>query len=84
MSASTWLQTADADYEQPGDPRIKRLPQTPEELNEFDCVVLYDPDPTPGRSDFPQLLSDFVGKAGGGLVYIAGERMTQRPLRPPG
>ncbi len=77
LSASTWLQTADADYEQPGDPRIKRLPMTAEELNEFDCVVLYDPDPALWPSDFPQILSDFVAKSGGGLIYIAGERMTK-------
>ena len=28
-----------------GDPRLKRLPATVEELNDFDCIVLYDPDP---------------------------------------
>jgi hypothetical protein len=77
ISASTWLQTADADYEQPGDPRIKRLPATADELDEFDCIVLYDPDPNLWPDTFPQLLSDFVAKSGGGLIYIAGERNTK-------
>src|SRR3954469_5909518 len=77
VSASTWLQTADAQYEHPGNPPVKRLPRTREELNEFDCVVLYDPDPALWPQDYNELLTDFVAKAGGGLVYVAGERMTK-------
>jgi hypothetical protein len=77
VSASTWLQSATPDYEQPGNPIIKKLPQSQEELNDYDCVVLYDPDPNAWPQQFPQMLSDFVGKAGGGLVYIAGERWTK-------
>jgi hypothetical protein len=77
LSASTWLQTADAQYEHPGNPPIKRLPITADEMNEFDCVVLYDPDPSLWPANFPQLLADFVAKAGGGMVYVAGERMTK-------
>ena len=77
ISASTWLQTADADYEQPGTPRLKRLPETADELNDFDCIILYDPDPSLWPADYPQLLTDFVAKAGGGLVYVAGERNTK-------
>ena len=77
MSASTWLQSADADYEQPGDPRLKRLPETAEELGEYDCIILYDPDPALWPSQYTQLLSDFVAKEGGGLIYVAGERNTK-------
>ena len=63
LSASTWLQTADQQYEHPGSPPIKRLPITDEEMNEFDCIVLYDPDPALWAESFPQLLADFVAKA---------------------
>ncbi|HEY8750794.1 MAG TPA: hypothetical protein VIM11_22610 [Tepidisphaeraceae bacterium] len=77
LVASTWLQTADPNYEQPGQPSIKALPATMEELDEYDCVVLYDPDPTLWSSEFPQMLSDFVSQSGGGLIYIAGERNTK-------
>ena len=77
ISASTWLETADADYEQPGDPRIRRLPTTAEELNEYDCIILYDPDPALWPENYSELLTDFVTKAGGGLVYVAGERNTK-------
>src|SRR5256885_5130338 len=77
LSASTWLQTADKTYVQPGNPVLKRLPQTEDELNDFDCIILYDPDPALWPPEYTQLLSDFVGKAGGGLIYVAGERMTK-------
>jgi hypothetical protein len=77
ISASTWLQTADPSYEQPGDPRLQRLPETSEELNDYDCIILYDPDPSLWPANYPQLLQDFVAKAGGGLIFVAGERNTK-------
>ncbi|MGA2229377.1 MAG: VWA domain-containing protein [Tepidisphaeraceae bacterium] len=77
ISASTWLQSADANYDQPGDPSLKRLPETAEELNDYDCIVLYDPDPDVWPANYSQLLQDFVSKAGGGIVYVAGERNTK-------
>ncbi len=77
MQASTWLQTADANYVQPGDPVLKRLPYTQEELDDFDCIILYDPDPTLWPPQYPQMLINFVARAGGGLIYIAGERETK-------
>ena len=77
IDLSSWLQSADADYEQPGTSPIRRLPRTPAELNDYDCVVLYDPDPEGWPQNFPSMLEDFVGQAGGGLIYVAGERMTR-------
>ncbi len=77
ISASCWNQTADIDYEQPGDPPIRRLPETAEELNDYDCIVLYDPDTNLFPPDYSQLLSDFVARAGGGLIFVAGERNTK-------
>ena len=77
LSAGIWLQTAEKDYTQAGTPAIKRLPINSEELNDFDCVILYDPDPALWPEAFPQMLVDFVGKAGGGLIYVAGERFTK-------
>ncbi len=77
LSAGIWLETAEKDYAQPGTPGIKRLPINSEELNDYDCVILYDPDPSLWPDVFPQLLSEFVAKAGGGLIYVAGERFTK-------
>lgn len=77
IEVSTWLMTADTDYQHPGDVPIRRLPNTAEELGAYDCIVLYDPSPTGWPSHFPELMSDFVAKAGGGLIYIAGEQHTR-------
>lgn len=76
IEVSSWLMTADEDYEHLGDVPIRRLPVTQEELDDYDCVILYDPDPTAWPANFPELLTNFVSKAGGGLVYIAGEHQT--------
>ncbi|QDU11223.1 hypothetical protein V202x_46420 [Gimesia aquarii] len=76
INLSSWLMAADKTYEHPGDLPIRRLPVTQAELNDYDCVILYDPDPTQWPVNFPELLSNFVTKAGGGLVYIAGEMQT--------
>lgn len=76
IEVSTWLMAADADYEHPGNVPIQRLPQTQDELNEYDCVILYDPDPSRWSENFSDLLMHFVARAGGGLIYIAGEMQT--------
>jgi hypothetical protein len=78
IEVSTWNQAADEQYEHPGDNPINRLPITQEELDDYDCVVLYDPNPDAWPVNFPELLTNFVTKAGGGLVFIAGEMQTAR------
>jgi hypothetical protein len=76
MELSTWLMSADATYDHPGSVPIRRLPSTQEEMNQLDCVILYDPDPEKWPENFPELLTKFVVQAGGGLIYIAGEMQT--------
>ncbi|HVJ84188.1 MAG TPA: hypothetical protein VM452_01015 [Caulifigura sp.] len=78
IELSSWLMSADKDFEHPADLPIQRLPITQEELDEYDCVILYDPDPAGFPPNFGDLLTNFVTKAGGGLVYIAGELQTSR------
>jgi len=77
IELASWLQSADPDYEQPGDNPITRLPNTAEELDQFDCVILYDPDPDRLPPGFAERLVAFVARSGGGLVYIAGEFYTR-------
>ncbi len=77
IELSSWLQSADAKYEHQGNKPIRRLPVNREELEEYDCVIAYDPDPRGLPPNFQELLADFVGKAGGGLVYVAGEGATK-------
>jgi hypothetical protein len=78
IEVSSWLMAADKDFEHPADIPIQRLPITQDELDEYDCVILYDPDPAGFPPNFGELLTNFVTKAGGGLVYIAGELQTAR------
>lgn len=77
IELASWLQPAEAGYEHPGDNPIKRLPATREELDQFDCVIMYDPDPDRLPPGFAQLVVDFVARSGGGLVYISGEFYTK-------
>lgn len=76
IEMSSWLMAADDDYDHLGDVAIRRLPITQDELNDYDCVILYDPDPNGWPTNFSELLTQFVSQAGGGLVYIAGEQHT--------
>jgi len=74
---SSWIQTADKDYDHLGNEPIRRLPTTIKELNDnYDAVILFDPDPAGWPSGFGQMLVEFVGTYGGGLVFVAGERNT--------
>lgn len=77
MEFACWLQTAGQGYEQMGTRPIRRLPNTRQELEQYDVVVLFDPDMRALGTPWSELLSQFVGTAGGGLVYVAGEMHTR-------
>ena len=78
IEVSTWLMSADTSYEHPGDEPIQRLPTTQAEMNEFDCVILYDSNPALWPPPFSDMLMHFVAKTGGGFIYIAGEMQTSQ------
>lgn len=77
VELASWLQFADDLYEQKGNRTIQGLPRTLEQLEEYDCVILYDPDFGELPVGFARLLMEFVGQKAGGLIYIAGETSTQ-------
>lgn len=55
---------------------INKLPADPTELAEYDLIIFGDVDPkffSPGQLE---QIEEFVSKAGGGLLAIAGERFT--------
>ncbi|MFT5523083.1 MAG: hypothetical protein ACI9HK_001027 [Pirellulaceae bacterium] len=83
IDVATWNQSADKTYEHPGDSPIRRLPETEEELDQYDCIVMYDPDPKTWPGDFARLLNHFVSFDGGGLIYIAGEMQTKHSFDNP-
>lgn len=76
FDVSVLLLEADKDFVQEGTMPIRRFPQSPEELNRFDVIILGDVDPRGGWLSAAQMnmLLDAVANNGQGLAVIAGER----------
>ena len=75
---AAWLQHSDPGYRQAGDRPITRLPNDAEELGKYDALVLIDPDMRALGPEWPDMISNFVGKDGGGLIFIPGELYSQQ------
>ncbi len=73
-----WIQHSDPGFRQPGDRPIARLPNDPAELRRYDTLVLVDPDLPAMGGQWPEMIRNFVGQDGGGLVFIAGELHSQQ------
>lgn len=74
---ASWLQAAGAGYEQLGTRPLQRLPTTRQELEQFDVLILVDPDAQALGPAWSELISQFVGTSGGGLIFVAGEMHTR-------
>ena len=77
---ASWLQSASDGYEQAGHRPLRRLPANLQELSQYDVVILFDPDMRALGSAWSELLQKFVGSAGGGLIFVAGELGAQQLL----
>ena len=75
---SAWMQHVDPGFRQPGDHPIARLPHDLAELRRYDVVLLIDPDMRSLAQEWPEMLTNFVGQEGGGLIYVAGELYSQQ------
>lgn len=75
---SGWLQHADPGFRQPGDRPITRLPGNDEELAGYDALLLIDPDVQAMGPQWPEMIQNFVGRDGGGLIFVAGELYSQQ------
>ncbi|MDG3008269.1 vWA domain-containing protein [Paludisphaera mucosa] len=73
-----WLQHADPGFRQPGDRPITRLPNNDEELSRYDALLLVDPDLRTMGAHWPDMIQKFVGRDGGGLIFVAGELFSQQ------
>ena len=73
-----WYQHSDPGFRQPGDRPIPRLPNDAEQLGRYDALVLIDPDMRTLGPQWPELIANFVGKDGGGLIFIPGELYSQQ------
>jgi len=77
LEFACWLQTAGVGYEQMGTRPIRRLPANRQELEQYDVLILFDPDMRALGPAWSELISQFVGTSGGGLVIVAGEMHTR-------
>jgi hypothetical protein len=82
MEFASWVQSAPSEYEQIGGRPIRRLPANQKELDHFDTLILFDPDMRNLGPAWPEMITKFVGDAGGGLIYIAGELNSQKLFNP--
>jgi hypothetical protein len=75
---AAWMQHADPGFRQPGDHPIARLPNDAAELRRYDAILLVDPDMRALGPQWPEMLTNFVGQEGGGLIFVAGELHSQQ------
>ena len=75
---ASWLQHADPGYRQGGDRPIQRLPNDREELRQYDALLLIDPDMRTLGTQWPDMITQFVGQDGGGVIFVAGELHSQQ------
>ena len=75
---AAWLQHTDPGFRQPGDRPIVRLPNDEAELRHYDALLLVDPDMRALGAQWPDLITQFVGQDGGGLIFVAGELHSQQ------
>ena len=78
VESAVWLQHADPGFRQGGDRPIQRLPDDADELGRYDALLLVDPDMRALGPKWPELITNFVGKAGGGLIFVPGELYSQQ------
>ena len=78
IESAIWIQHADPGYKQGGDRPIIRLPSDADELGRYDALLLIDPDMRALGAQWSELITNFVGKDGGGLIFVPGELYSQQ------
>jgi hypothetical protein len=78
IESAIWIQHADPGYKQGGDRPILRLPHDADELGRYDALVLVDADVRALGQEWPEMITNFVGKDGGGLIFVPGELYSQQ------
>ncbi|WP_428387748.1 hypothetical protein [Mucisphaera sp.] len=87
VELSSLLLSADRGFAQEGDLPIQRFPETTEELETYDLIILGDITPAFFTAEQNQLILDHVGQNAAGLIWIAGQqhtpnRFADSPLTP--
>lgn len=78
---SCWLQSMDTERQQEGNQPIDRLPETFQEISEYNAIIMIDPDPQKDLDkNFFDLLKRFVEEKAGGVMFMAGPKYTAMTL----
>ncbi len=83
IDLSCWLQSMDETRPQEGNSPITRLPQTIEELGQYNVILLMDPDPSEFDDRWVELLRDFCEYKAGGVMFMAGPQFASEFLTKP-
>ena len=83
INVSAWLQSAEARALRDGKTTITKLPREPEEVFQYDVILLLDPDPADLDAAWAVTVRRWVDEFGGGLLLQAGPQFTTRLLRDP-
>ncbi len=83
FDVSCWLQSADLSAVRDGNTVIDHLPLLPEELFEYDVVILMNPDKSEFDVQWSELIDTWVTDHGGGLLVTASRSLTPAFLREP-
>lgn len=75
---SCWLQSADERAIRDGNTVIEQFPRDPEDLAQYDCIVLMDPQPGDINTSWALEIEKLVSQRGCGLLYVAGRKNTPR------
>ena len=75
IKVNCWLQSLDETRPQEHDPdvpAISELPTSQKELNEFDVIMLLDPNPNEFSAEWIEMLQRFCEDRAGGVLFMAG------------
>ena len=81
IDVSCWLQSADEDAVRDGDIVITQLPRQPEELFQYDVILMFDPNPQDLGAAWALAVRRLVDEFSGGVFLQAGSHYTSRFLR---
>jgi len=81
VDLSTWLQSADITAVRDGDIIIDHLPRQPEEIFDYDVIIMLDPNPAEFDAEWCHHIDTWVTEHGGGLVFGAARTYSPDFLR---
>ena len=83
VQLDVWLQNARPGADQESDQLLFQFPETAEQLNEYDCLVGFDPDWRLMSKEQMRNLDRWVSEKAGGMLLIAGPVFTPEWTRRP-